>query len=62
MALGATRQTKSHIKATLGIGNSVGCVRAVVVAVNKIADWANRPLPTVDVDDLAREIQEALKN
>ena len=62
MALGATRQTKSHIKATLGIGNSVGCVKAVVVAVTKIADWANRPLAIIDVDNLAREIQEALKD
>ncbi|KAH9204528.1 hypothetical protein DL95DRAFT_495951 [Leptodontidium sp. 2 PMI_412] len=61
-ALGATRQTKSHIKATLGIGNSVECVKAVLEAITKIAEWADRPIATFDVDALSREIQEALKN
>ncbi|KAI1776937.1 hypothetical protein F4818DRAFT_363565 [Hypoxylon cercidicola] len=61
MALGATRQTKSHIKATLGIGNSVGCVKTVVGVVTKIAEWAGRPIAAVDVDDLAGQIREALK-
>lgn len=61
MALGATRQTKSHIKATLGIGNSVGCVKAVLQAVTEIAAWADRPIATFDVDGFAKEIQAALK-
>ncbi len=62
MALGATRQTKSHIKATLGIGNSIDCAKAVVDLVTKIADWADRPrIGPFDVDELAGEIRAALK-
>ncbi|KAK4941035.1 hypothetical protein LTR10_018956 [Elasticomyces elasticus] len=62
MALGATRQTKSHIKATLGIGNSVQCVKTVVDIVTRVAEWANRPrIGPFDVDQLAIEIREALK-
>ncbi|KAM0257899.1 hypothetical protein ACHAPA_011500 [Fusarium lateritium] len=60
-ALGATRQTKSHIKATLGIGNSVACVKSVLDVVSKIAEWADRPIGSFDVDALSQEIQNALK-
>lgn len=63
MALGATRQTKSHIKATLGIGNSIQSVKMVVQVVSRIAEWARRPLVgPFDVDQLANEIQQALKS
>ena len=62
MALGATRQTKSHIKATLGIGNSIQCVEAVVKAVSRIVEWADRPpIGPFDVGKLASEIQLALQ-
>ncbi|KAK7887870.1 hypothetical protein LTR67_009264 [Exophiala xenobiotica] len=62
MALGASRQTKSHIKATLGIGNSVAGVKAVVDMVSQVAEWAGRPeIGPFDVDQLADEIQAALK-
>lgn len=62
LALGATRQTKSHLKATIGIGNSVACVKAVVGMATKIAEWADRPpLGPFDVDQLADEIQKSLK-
>ncbi|KAF4999947.1 hypothetical protein FDECE_11349 [Fusarium decemcellulare] len=60
-ALGATRQTKSHIKATLGIGNSVACVKDVLEAVRKITEWAGRPIGSFDIDGLSQEIQNALK-
>lgn len=62
MALGATRQTKSHVKATLGIGNTVKCVQTVVEAVCKIAEWADRPTTPVDVKELALQIEAALKS
>lgn len=62
MALGATRQTKSHIKASLGIGNTVDCMKAVVEAVTKIADWADRPIGEFDINELSLQIQKALKN
>ncbi|KAG4435703.1 hypothetical protein IFR05_008815 [Cadophora sp. M221] len=61
MALGATRQTKSHIKATLGIGNSVDCVKSVIDVVTKITQWADRSIATFNVEDLSKEIQAALK-
>ncbi|KAH6995535.1 hypothetical protein BKA56DRAFT_509245 [Ilyonectria sp. MPI-CAGE-AT-0026] len=60
-ALGATRQTKSHIKATLGIGNSVASVKTVLEVVTRIAEWADRPIAAFDVDGLSQEIQDALK-
>ncbi|KAH6954791.1 hypothetical protein DER45DRAFT_646525 [Fusarium avenaceum] len=60
-ALGATRQTKSHIKATLGIGNSVASVKTVLDVVRKITEWADRPIGNFDVDALSEEIQNALK-
>ncbi|KAL2783612.1 hypothetical protein BJX66DRAFT_318205 [Aspergillus keveii] len=60
-ALGAVRQTKSHVKATIGIGNKVDTVKAVLDVVLKIAEWAGRPLTTVpNVDDCARQIQQSL--
>jgi len=61
MALGAIRQTKSHIKATLGIGNSIECVKTVVQAVTKVAEWADRPIASFDVDELSTQIQTALQ-
>lgn len=61
MALGATRQTKSHLKATLGIGNTVESVQAVVDMVTKVTEWAIKPVASVDVNALAQEIQAALR-
>jgi hypothetical protein len=57
MALGATRQTKSHIKATLGVGNSVTCVKTVMNAIIDITYWADRSILAFDVDQLSQEIQ-----
>lgn len=54
------RQTKSHIKATIGIGNRVDTVKLVLGVVAKIADWAGKSLNLPDVDDCARQIQENL--
>ncbi|KAJ9487812.1 hypothetical protein VN97_g5478 [Penicillium thymicola] len=54
IALGATRQSRSHIKATLGMGNSVDCVKAVASVLTRIAEWAGRPIASLDVDELAQ--------
>ncbi|KAH6959622.1 hypothetical protein BKA56DRAFT_624173 [Ilyonectria sp. MPI-CAGE-AT-0026] len=63
MALGATRQTQSHIKATLGLGNSIQVVQSVVKVVSRIAEWAGRPpIGPFDVDQLARGIQHSLQS
>ncbi|KAK5046574.1 hypothetical protein LTR84_007335 [Exophiala bonariae] len=62
MALGASRQTKSHIKATLGIGNSIDGVKAVVDMVTQLAEWADRPtIGPFEVGQLGAEIRAALK-
>lgn len=60
-ALGATRQTKSHIKATIGTGNSVKTVKAMTSMVMKLAAWADKPITEPNVDELAEQIQEALQ-
>ena len=59
-ALGATRQTRSHIKATIGIGNSVETVKAVVEVVSAIAEWGGKPFTIPDVDALAQQIRASL--
>lgn len=60
--LGATRQMGSHIKATIGIGNSVKSVKKLLEVVEKLSAWAGRPLKAPDVDALARQVQEAAKD
>ncbi|KAI8930861.1 hypothetical protein NX059_011878 [Plenodomus lindquistii] len=60
-ALGATRQTKSHIKATLGLGNSVALVKDVLDVLREITEWAGRPIGAFDVDGLAKEIRASLE-
>ncbi len=59
-ALGATRQTRSHIKATIGIGNSVETVKAVIGVVSAIAEWGGKPFTLPDVDALAQQIRTSL--
>ncbi|KIV91819.1 hypothetical protein PV10_06316 [Exophiala mesophila] len=60
-ALGATRQTRSHLKATMGAGNSTSAVKAMVDVVSEIATWAGRPIVQPDVDALAEEVRSSLK-
>lgn len=60
-ALGAIRQTRSHVKATLGIGNRIEAVKAVLDVVCKIAEWADRPVTPPDVDQCAEEMKASLK-
>jgi hypothetical protein len=60
-ALGATRQTRSHIKATIGVGNSVKMVKATVDMVLLLALWADKPITEPNVEELAQQIHEALR-
>lgn len=60
-ALGAVRQSRSHIKATIGIGNGVDMVKTVVDVVGKIAEWADKPIQLPDVDACAEQLYENLK-
>lgn len=52
IALGATRQARSHIKATLSIGNSVECVKLVQAVIVEIASWAGQEIEALDIDAL----------
>ncbi|KAJ5174161.1 uncharacterized protein N7482_000038 [Penicillium canariense] len=61
-ALGATRQARSHIKATLGIQNTVDSVKAVLQTVMKISEWADRPIHPVDVDGLAEQMHSTARS
>ena len=60
IALGAARQARSHVKATIGIGNDVKTVKAVVEVVLKIAEWAGKPIQIPDVDNSAKQVYENL--
>ncbi|KIX09190.1 uncharacterized protein Z518_00269 [Rhinocladiella mackenziei CBS 650.93] len=59
-ALGATRQTRSHIKATLGLGWEPEVVKDVLRVVLKIADWANKPIEGLEVDSFVTECQKRM--
>jgi hypothetical protein len=56
---GATRQSRSHIKASIGMGNKVEVVEEVVSIATEFAKWAGNALPNLlDVDTLAKEVLE----
>ncbi|KEF53871.1 uncharacterized protein A1O9_10273 [Exophiala aquamarina CBS 119918] len=55
-ASGATRQAISHTKASLGMGNRIEVVEAVVNAIRKFTTWNGEPVAKVDVRELAREV------
>lgn len=59
-ALGAIRQSNSHIKATPAVGNSIPVVYAVLEVIQKIAKWAGKELQVPDVGKCAKEIQKAV--
>ncbi|KAL2826743.1 hypothetical protein BJY01DRAFT_255909 [Aspergillus pseudoustus] len=54
---GATRQARSHIKASLGMGNEIGVVAKIVELANEFTDWNGAPIEAVDVEALAAEIR-----
>ncbi|KAL5041107.1 hypothetical protein BDW71DRAFT_201640 [Aspergillus fruticulosus] len=60
-AIGATRQTRSHIKCAISIGNSVPAVVALVDTVRAIGMWNGRPISNdLDVPQLAEELRQNL--
>jgi hypothetical protein len=61
IALGAARQARSHIKATIGLGNDVQVVKSVVNIVGKLAQWADSSIDLPNVDACAEELHENLR-
>lgn len=54
---GASRQARSHVKASIAMGNSVHAVKEMVNIGSEFATWAGNPLPyTIDVDALYAEV------
>ncbi|KAK1840008.1 hypothetical protein CCHR01_17368 [Colletotrichum chrysophilum] len=62
-ALGATRQAKSHLKGSMGLGISVAVIEAVLYAAEQVAKWNDTKLPgKIDVTVLAKEVEANLGN
>ncbi|KAK2770058.1 hypothetical protein CKAH01_04401 [Colletotrichum kahawae] len=60
-ALGATRQAKSHLKGSMGLGISVAAIEAVLYAAEQVAKWNGCKLPgKIDVTVLAKEVETNL--
>lgn len=59
--LGATRQMGSHIKATIGIGNTITNVKLLISVISRLAVWADKPFKVPDVDALAEQVRQAAK-
>ncbi|KAL1889731.1 hypothetical protein Sste5346_008717 [Sporothrix stenoceras] len=55
IALNATRQAGSHVKACVAFGYSEISVRAVVTATDKLARWLGQRLNPIDIGELARQ-------
>lgn len=56
-AQGATRQSNSHIKASLGMGCSFALVKTVVDIIDNFNRWNGTPLPNpIDVNELAKQV------
>lgn len=60
-AMGATRQARSHIKASLGVGNSIAAVQSMLDVANELVAWnGDRPLVSFNVEELARDVETEL--
>lgn len=57
---GATRQARSHLKASLGLGHSMATVRNVHQVASTLADWNGTAIAPLDVAQIAAEVKEAL--
>lgn len=62
VAKGATRQARSHIKASLGVGNSIAVVQGIVEVASEVAKWNGVKLPGEhDIPALAEEVRANLE-
>ena len=65
VALGATRQAGSHIKACIAFGFSQADVEAVIHAAERLAQWLGIVLPSatspINVRELARQARSRLE-
>jgi hypothetical protein len=60
--MGATRQSRSHCKASIQLGNSEEVVTALVDTARQIARWNGRSLlGNIDVSSLAEELKYNLE-
>jgi alkylhydroperoxidase/carboxymuconolactone decarboxylase family protein YurZ len=60
-AMGATRQSQSHIKASMQLGNSTKTMSAVVSVASKMARWSGHALSgPLDVGSLEQELHANL--
>lgn len=60
-AQGAVRQSQSHCKASIQLGNSVEVVKELFDISADVARWNNNPLPgRIDVPQLAEEVKRNL--
>lgn len=62
-ALGATRQSRSHIKASWGLGSTEEALVAMVSVCEELCRWAGSPMPgegKIDAKALCAEIKAAL--
>ncbi|RSL39570.1 hypothetical protein CEP53_013962 [Fusarium sp. AF-6] len=60
--IGATRQAKSHIKASMGLGASLSAMESVAAVVDEISAWNGDERPgNINVADLAEEAKANLE-
>ncbi|KAH6698475.1 hypothetical protein BKA61DRAFT_682505 [Leptodontidium sp. MPI-SDFR-AT-0119] len=56
---GATRQSKSHIKASLGMGNRLDVVNKIIEIAMRFTSWNQTPVNPIDFDQLVEEMDSA---
>ncbi|KAI1623187.1 hypothetical protein EDD37DRAFT_634043, partial [Exophiala viscosa] len=62
IALNATRQAGSHIKACIAFGYSEGDLRAVADAAEKFANWQGLKLSPIDIQQLHRQARAVMES
>ncbi|KAJ2894846.1 hypothetical protein MKZ38_007183 [Zalerion maritima] len=61
LATGATRQSRSHVKASIQLGNPAALLKTLVGAAEQVAGWNGQTLPgEVNVDELKAELYRNL--